>query len=173
MTVTDWILLVSQLTGTVGAVAAVWVAVVAIRRGNANARAAELALLHERRVNFELSVLRDLGQVNLVPDGTPLAIGHLHLLASMLPIEMIPVARVVAGLETTWEAGELRDKTADRLKDDPHQDWEKYPVWGALQRNIQDELIVAAENLVRDRSRPYSVDTIREPNLGGSLNWPA
>ncbi|MCU1657781.1 MAG: hypothetical protein JWO57_2437 [Pseudonocardiales bacterium] len=151
MTREEWVLLIAQVLGTLGTLAALWVAVLTVRRGSKQARAAENAMLRERRIDFQLGVLRDLAQANLRPDGSDVAIGHLKLLAAMLPVHMVPFARVMAGLETTQAAGELRDRTADRLKENACQDWSTYPVWGAFQQQIQDELVVAAGKLVRER----------------------
>jgi hypothetical protein len=145
------ILLVAQVAGTLGTLVAVWVAVVAIRAANAHARAAAQAALHERSIDFQLGVLRDLAEVNLRPDGTDLAIGQLKLLASMLPIDSVPIARAVAGLATTPEAGLLKDETSDQLKAIEPQDWSSYPVWGVLRQRIQDELVAAAGTLVSER----------------------
>lgn len=147
----EWILFGVQIIGMLGTVIAVLFAVVAIRNGNAHTRAAQEGALRERRIDFQLGVLRDLGELNLSPDGSNKSIGQLTLLAAMLPIELVPVARVVAGLETTWEAGELRDHTADKLKENSHQNWDKYPVWGVLQQQIQTELLSAVEKLAHER----------------------
>lgn len=145
-------LLIAQVVGTVGTLGAVWVAVVTVRMSAAQTRSAEEGLRRDRRIDFQLGVLRELGQVNLRPDGTDLTIGQLKLLAAMLPVDLVPIARVVAGLETTWAAGELRDKVADELKATERQDWESYPVWHRLQRDIERELVAAAEQLLGQRA---------------------
>lgn len=150
--VQDWVLLVAQVVGTAGTLGAVWLAVVTVRKSAAQARSAEEGLRRDRRIDFQLGILRELGQVNLRPDGTDLAIGQLKLLAAMLPVDLVPIARVVAGLETTWAAGELRDKVADELKATERQDWESYPVWHRLQRDIERELVGAAEQLLGQRA---------------------
>jgi len=76
----------------------------------------------------------------------------LRLLAAMLPVDLVPVARVVAGLETTWAAGELRDKVANELKETERHDWDSYPVWHRLQQDIERELVAAAQQLLEERA---------------------
>jgi hypothetical protein len=56
----DWFLLGVQVASLIGAVIAVFLAYGQIRQGQQDAREAQVAQLKERRVDFELTVLREL-----------------------------------------------------------------------------------------------------------------
>lgn len=144
-------LLIAQVAGTLGTLAAVVIATITVRKAAQQARDAEAAMLRDRRIDFQLGVIRELAQLNLRPGGSAVEIGHLKLLASMLPVELVPITRAVAGIETTWAAGEERDRTAEELKSKPSQDWDSYPVWGCLRHKIEVELLASTHQLTAER----------------------
>lgn len=139
----DWVLASGRAISVLCSVTAVAFTAVAVRRAERYARAAQAAVELERAITFHLGVLRDLGELNLSEDRSDRQIARLKLLAAMLPIEMIPLSRVLAGMHTTWEAAKLRDDTADRLKSNPHTDFHGYPVWDALRQDVAQEILAA------------------------------
>lgn len=92
----DWLLFTFQVLSLVGTVAAAWFAYLAIRQAKAQEGQAQKALIHERRLDFELDVLRDLALA--VPR---LDTASMTGLAVMLPVADIPLTRASLHLTST------------------------------------------------------------------------
>jgi len=99
----DWLLFSVQLLSVIGTLAAALFAYVAIRHAKAQAADAQAALVRERRLDFELGVLKDLLQtvVRADPEGA-------LALVTMLPIEDVPLTAAVLGVPSTPEAEQRR-----------------------------------------------------------------
>lgn len=136
----DWLLFAVQLLSLIGTGAAALLAFLTIRQAKAQALESQDALVRERRLDFELDVLRDL--VLAVSRGD-----HLNLrgLAVLLPADDIPLIRVMVGLQSTPEA-ELK---LAKVKIPPGAHPTSYI--GALKDDLFDELIRATQARIRAR----------------------
>ena len=100
----DWIddvLLVVQLLSLLATAWAAWLAFRTIRETKAQARKAQAALLLERRLDFELNVLRE-----LVLAANRLETVKIRAMAIMLPAEDVPVTRASVNLPSTAHAAD-------------------------------------------------------------------
>lgn len=107
----DWILFATQLASVAVGAAAAWLAAVTIRATKTQAKQSQDALLRERRIDFELGVLRDLAEYNLKGHSVSWASEMFTVLAAMLPADLVPLARACVKLGSTPEAQAVCDGT--------------------------------------------------------------
>ena len=105
----DWTLFVSQVISAFGAAGAIWFAALTIKGSKVQAKKSNDALIRERRVDFELRVLRDLAEYNLRSDHVSGAHEQFTVLAAMLPAELVPQARAAVRVDTAPRGREAVD----------------------------------------------------------------
>ncbi len=146
--VRDWVdvlLVIIQITTLIVTMGAVVLAYLEIKLGREDARAALAAQSKDRRIDFELTVLREL--VVAVERVDPL---RLRALASTLPQEVVPLTRAAAVLPSTEEAERVAPQSP------PEGGWTgtNYRVTFNVERlknELTDELVQAIDQRVRER----------------------
>ena len=139
----DWVLFGTQIASTVAAAAAVWFAVVTNKNANEQAKRSHDALVRERRIDFELDVLKDLAEYNLLDDSVFGARARFVLLASTLPADLVPLSRAAVDLDSTTNAKDhVRAVRVNESSSSPRV---------LLRNRIQAEIVQAIARRVQER----------------------
>lgn len=130
-----WVVDLAQIVGALGTVVAIGYAAVA----NRNAKRAETrsrdAAVHERRIEFELGLLKELGELN--------STRRFKLLARLLRADLVPLTCAVVGLDSTPKARALVSDTRAGNAG--------VPVLDQLRVDIDDEIDAAVDRLLAER----------------------
>jgi len=97
----DWLLFAVQLLSLIGTGAAALLAYLTIKQAKVQARESQEALVRERRLDFELDVLKDLVLAVARVDAL-----NLRGLVVMLPTADVPLARASVGLQSTPQSAQ-------------------------------------------------------------------
>lgn len=100
----DWILFGTQIVSALGGALAVGYAAGTIRESKIQTAKSQQALIRERQIDFQLEVLRELAEFNLKGNNVAWAGSQFKILAAMLPIDLVPLARACVGLPSSPEA---------------------------------------------------------------------
>jgi hypothetical protein len=95
--IVDW----AQLGGAIGAVAAIGYAAHSVQIAKRQGTESNERLIRERRIDFELDVLKELALVNLKDHNVANATAEFTLLTSLLGPEVVPLASAAVGLPST------------------------------------------------------------------------
>jgi hypothetical protein len=114
-----------------------------INASKKQAKKSQDALIRERRIDFELGVLRDLAESNLKDDNVAWAGARFKVLAAMLPVDLISLARASVRLESTPEAEAAVSKLVVRAGHGSRR--------SQLSVQIEEEILAAIEQLKANR----------------------
>jgi hypothetical protein len=136
----DWALFYIQIATLIGTVIAVFLAYGQIKQARQDAKAAQTAQLKERRVDFELTVLREL----LIAANR---VDHLHVqaLALTLTPSVVPITRAAAQLPTTRDAERMAARLS--LPEGAHPT----SYLDSLKEQVTTELVKAIDKRVHER----------------------
>ena len=98
-----------QLVGIAATVAAAWFAYWSIRKSGKQAKRAADALVRERRLDFELDLLKELAEVLTWPQGRPEQHEQLALRLRMLPSRGLELCRRASGIDGPTERQAVLD----------------------------------------------------------------
>lgn len=132
-----------DILASVGTLAAAVLAAVTIRQAKKQAKASQDALLLERRVEFQLDLLKELASFNLHSNDF-----EMRLRAEMLRPDLFPLTRKHLRLESTPEAADflrrlraagqvpVRDESADELQQAISTSLEARSITGVSRRHF-------------------------------------
>lgn len=139
----DWTLFGIQGVSAVATVFAAWYAARAIVIARRQASETAERLRRERRIDFQLDVLRDLANHNLRGENVGWTGPEYRVLAALLPPDLVPLSRAVIGLASTPEAvATVQAREAQGISGSLRE---------AFRPEIEEEIIVAIERLIRER----------------------
>ena len=133
----EWVKTALDLLSVVATAAAAVLAAVTIRQAKKQAKASQEALRSERVAEFRLGLLKEIAHLNLSTTDYPDA--EIRLMASMLPAQLIPFTRAVAGLDSTPAAERSLNKHRHGIL-----------TRAGLREEIFDELLQAVEATVTE-----------------------
>jgi hypothetical protein len=142
----DWFLLIVQVASLIGTVIAVFLAYGQIRQAREDAKAAQTAQLKERRIDFELTALRELVIAVEQVDGL-----RVRALASTLPKEVAQLTRAAAVLPSTKEAEQIVTQLTPPPKGWTGMIYRVVFNVQALKDKLTDELVQAIDERARER----------------------
>ena len=137
----DWILFSVQLLSLLGTLLAVLLAYRQITQARTEAKDAQHAQLKERRVDFELTVLREL----LIAAASNDAL-RVRALAATLTASVIPLTRAAVRLQSTTDA----ERVVERLSLPPASHPSSY--LDRLKEEVATELLRAIDKRVHERT---------------------
>jgi hypothetical protein len=138
----DWILFAAQLLSLFGTLLAVFLAYRQIKQARMEAKAAQVAQLKERRVDFELTVLREL---LIAANRGAAEYSRFRALASTLTPSVVPITRAAARLPTTADG----ERVAERVRETG--DWAP-ALMDSLKDQVTYELVQAIAERVNERA---------------------
>ena len=152
----EWAQTSLEVVATVATAVAAILAAVTIRQAKKQAAAAQAALILERRIDFELGVVTDLAVEHAKGSNVAFVQGHIQALASLLPIDLVPLTRAVMDLGSTVSATKLA-----RDRQQPGSTKRE-----SLRVEVAKELEAAANTLLQ--RRPPSINEVsRRRRWGG------
>jgi len=137
----DWVLFGAQIVGLVIALVALGVAVFQVREARKEAKEAQETQRKERRIDFELTVLRELLIASNQGD-----VLRVQALASTVSESVVPITRAAAELPTTRQ-GEFQVKRLN-LAPGPHPSAN----FDLLKKDVMAELVKAIDKRVDERA---------------------
>ena len=138
----DWVLFGAQVLSLIVTVVAVVLAALEIKLTRDDTRTSQKKQLKERRIDFELTVLRELLVAAHLTD-----VLRLKALAWTLPEEVVPITRAAAMLPTTEEG----DRIVAQLPPVPGDTYLSSAYLNWLKDEVNDELVKAIEERVHER----------------------